>query len=73
MEQYIDIAKSEYRKFLSQEENSTGKKWSYSYVYFLEDLKLIYNLLCDNTIRTIPQLLNVCNTITVPLKMEIGL
>ena len=47
MEQYIDIAKSEYRKFLSQEENSTGKKWSYSYVYFLEDLKLIYNLLCD--------------------------
>lgn len=25
MEQYIDIAKSEYRKFLSQEENSTGR------------------------------------------------
>ena len=65
MEQYIDIAKSEYRKFLSQEENSTGKKWSYSYVYFLEDLKLIYNLLCDNTIRTIPQLLNVCNTYNI--------
>ena len=62
MEQYINIAKSEYRKFLSQEENSTGKKWSYSYVYFLEDLKLIYNLLCDNAIKTIPQLLNVCNT-----------
>ena len=41
MEQYIDIAKSEYRKFLSQEENSTGKKWSYSYVYFLEDLTLV--------------------------------
>ena len=70
MEQYIDIAKSEYRKFLSQEENSTGKKWSYSYVYFLEDLKLIYNLLCDNTIRTIPQLLNVCNTYNIISKSE---
>lgn len=62
MEQYIDIAKSEYYKFLSQEENNEGKKWSYSYVYFLEDLKLVYNLLCNDSIRTISQLLNTCNS-----------
>ena len=62
MEQYIDIAKSEYHKFLSQKENIDGKKWSYSYVYFLEDLKLIYNILCNETIRTVPQLLNTCNS-----------
>lgn len=62
MEQYIDIAKSEYHKFLSQKENNDGKKWSYSYVYFLEDLKLIYNILCNDTTRTIPQLLDICNS-----------
>lgn len=62
MELFIDIAKSDYYKFLSQEENNDGKKWSYSYVYYLEDLKLIYNLLCNDSIRTISQLLNTCNT-----------
>ena len=62
MERYIDIAKSEHHKFLSQEENNEGKKWSYSYVYFLEDLKVVYNLLCNDTTRTIPHLLNTCNS-----------
>ena len=62
MELYIDIAKSEHHTFLSQEENNEGKKWSYSYVYFLEDLKLVYNLLCDDATRTIPHLLNTCNS-----------
>lgn len=62
MELYIDIAKSEHHKFLSQEENNEGKKWSYSYVYFLEDLKVVYNLLCNDTTRTIPNLLNTCNS-----------
>lgn len=62
MELYIDITKSEHHTFLSQEENNEGKKWSYSYVYFLEDLKLVYNLLCNDTTRTIPHLLNTCNS-----------
>ena len=62
MELYIDITKSEHHTFLSQEENNKGKKWSYSYVYFLEDLKLVYNLLCNDTTRTIPHLLNTCNS-----------
>ena len=62
MELYIDIAKSEHHKFLSQEENNEGKKWSYSYVYFLEDLKVVYNLLCNDTTRTIPNLLKTCNS-----------
>ena len=62
MELYIDIAKSEYHTFFSQKENNEGKKWSYSYVYFLEDLKLVYNLLCNNTTRTITHLFNVCNS-----------
>lgn len=62
MELYIDITKSEHHTFFSQEENNEGKKWSYSYVYFLEDLKLVYNLLCNDTTRTIPHLLNTCNS-----------
>lgn len=65
MELYIDIAKSEHHKFLSQEENNEGKKWSYSYVYFLEDLKVVYNLLCNDTTRTIPHLLNTCNSYNI--------
>lgn len=65
MELYIDITKSEHHAFLSQEENNEGKKWSYSYVYFLEDLKLVYNLLCNDTTRTIPHLLNTCNSLNI--------
>ena len=62
MELYIDISKSECHTFLSRAENNEGKKWSYSYVYFLEDLKLVYNLLCNDTTKSIPHLLNICNS-----------
>lgn len=62
MERYIDISNAVYVPHHPQEEDSDGKKWSYSNVYFLEDLKSIYLLLCDNkrNVKTINELLLEC-------------
>ena len=65
MRHYIDITKANYRTFLAQEEDAEGKKWSYSYVYFLEDIKVIFNILSKNEISTIPQLLDFCKSFNI--------
>nr|DAX06490.1 MAG TPA: hypothetical protein [Caudoviricetes sp.] len=62
---YIDITKAKYKTFLAKEEDVEGKKWSYSYVYFLEDLKLIFNILSKNEFSTLHQLLNFCESFNI--------
>lgn len=45
---------------IPQSEPTEGKKWSYSFVYYLEDLRNIYRLYDENDIDTIPALLKIC-------------
>ena len=48
-----------------QEESEEGKRWSYSFVYFLEDLRNVYRLYDNYNINSIPALYAKC--------MELGL
>ncbi|MBR3699147.1 MAG: hypothetical protein IKM85_06440 [Bacteroidales bacterium] len=45
------------------QKDKEGKGWSYSYVYYLRNLKDIYSVLClYGGVRSIPQLLAICKT-----------
>jgi len=45
---------------IPQSEPEEGKKWSYSFVYYLEDLRNIYRLYDENEIDSISTLLRIC-------------
>ena len=57
MKDIIDISSAIYDPFLARSENSEGKKWSYSYVYYLEDIKNIYNIQRKHSAETVPELI----------------
>ena len=60
MKDIIDISSAIYDPFLARSENSEGKKWSYSYVYYLEDIKNIYNIQRKHSAKTVPELIKIC-------------
>ena len=60
MTRHIDIQHTICIPFGYEPEKSEGKRWSYSNVYYLEDLKLIYNVLCQDGVSTIAEILEKC-------------
>lgn len=60
MKTEIKLKQAEVVPVIPQSEPTEGKKWSYSFVYFLEDLRNIYRLYDECEIDSIPALLKVC-------------
>ena len=56
----IKLKQAEVIPIIPQSEPTEGKKWSYSFVYFLEDLRNIYRLYDEFNIDSIPTLLKTC-------------
>ena len=60
MKTEIKLKQAEVVPIIPQSEPTEGKRWSYSFVYFLEDLRNIYRLYDENDIDSIPTLLKIC-------------
>ena len=60
MKTEIKLKQAEVVPIIPQREPIEGKRWSYSFVYFLEDLRNIYRLYDENDIDSIPTLLKIC-------------
>lgn len=60
MKTEIKLKQAEVVSIIPQSEPLKGKKWSYSFVYFLEDLRNIYRLYDEYKIDSIPCLLQIC-------------
>lgn len=60
MKTEIKLKQAEVVPIIPQSEPAKGKKWSYSFVYFLEDLRNIYRLYDEFDIDSIPTLLKMC-------------
>ena len=60
---YISNAGIEYLE--PQKEPEEGKRWSYSYVYYLEDLRNIYRLYEQYRIDSIPALYDRCKELNI--------
>ena len=70
MRMEIKLKDLDFCSLIPQEEPSEGKRWSFSYVYFLEDLRNIYRVYDENKIDTIASLSNICSEID--LKSQSG-
>lgn len=70
MRMEIKLKELDFCSLIPQEEPSEGKRWSFSYVYFLEDLRNIYRVYDENKIDTIASLSNICSEID--LKSQSG-
>lgn len=60
MKTEIKLKQAEVAPIIPQTEPLEGKKWSYSFVYFLEDLRNIYRLYDEYDIDSIPHLMQIC-------------
>ena len=60
MKTEIKLKRAEVVPIIPQKESNEGKRWSYSFVYFLEDLRNVYRLYDENDIDSIPTLLKIC-------------
>lgn len=61
----IDIKRVEVEYITPQEEPIQGKRWSFSYVYFLEDLRNVYRLYDNYVISTISVLYQKCKELDI--------
>ena len=60
MKTEIKLKQAEVVPIIPQTEPLEGKKWSYSFVYFLEDLRNIYRLYDEYDIESILSLMQIC-------------
>jgi hypothetical protein len=61
----IDLSQADIKQLVPQEEPQEGKRWSYSYVFFLEDLRNIYRLYEEYELHSIPELYNKCKEVNL--------
>ena len=68
MKTEISLKQMEVVPLTPKAEPDEGKRWSFSFVYYLEDLRNIYRLYDDNHINGIPELLGYCKKFDVKSK-----
>lgn len=61
MKREINLRQLPIEMLVPQSEPDEGKRWSYSFVYYLEDLRNIYRLYDEYKIDSIPSLHQKCN------------
>ena len=60
MKTEINLKQAEIFPIIPQSEPTEGKRWSYSFAYYLEDLRNVYRLYDENDIDSISTLLKIC-------------
>lgn len=61
----IDLSQADIEQLVPKEEPKEGKRWSYSFVFFLEDLRNIYRLYEEYDLHSIPELYNKCKEVNL--------
>lgn len=65
MKKEINLRQTDVEFIVPQKEHSEGKRWSYSFVYYLEDLRNVYRLYDEFEIDSIPTLYRKCKELGV--------